>query len=98
VLSRRVAHALGFTSGELIAQPDIEVVGGQMVSAYSAPDVVLGQLRDDSGAATHLWGPEFVLDALFVAYEDILLGRVDFFNAFNVVFSPDGPTMHIYEL
>jgi hypothetical protein len=42
-------------------------------------------------------GPEFVLNALFVPHEDNLLGRVDFFNAFNVVFAPDGPTMHIYE-
>jgi hypothetical protein len=68
------------------------------VPAFSAPERIFGQLRVDEGNTTFLWGPEFVLNALFLQHEDTLLGRIDFFNAFNIVFSSDGPTMHIYEL
>jgi hypothetical protein len=68
------------------------------VPAFSAPERIFGQLRVDRDRSTFLWGPEFVLNALFVQYEDNLLGRIDFFNVFNVVFASEGPTMHIYDL
>jgi hypothetical protein len=89
---------LGFAREELVAAPEIEIAGGQTVAAFSPPEQVFGQVRVDQEDATYLWGPEFVLQARFVPHEDNLLGRVDFFNAFNIVFSAAGPTMHIYEL
>lgn len=98
VFPLRVALALGFTREELTAEPDIDVVGGQAVPAFSAPERIYGQLRVDRDGSTFLWGPQFVLNALFVQYEDNLLGRIDFFNVFNVVFASEGPTMHIYDL
>jgi hypothetical protein len=45
-----------------------------------------------------LWGPIFALDVLFVNHEDNLLGRVDFFETFDVVFANDGPAIHLYYL
>ena len=71
-------------------------MGGQPVDAWAPPEIVYGQLSIDTPLGPSMWGPTVALEVLFVDHEDNLLGRVDFFNAFDVVFAKEGPAIHLY--
>src|SRR5204862_8094985 len=96
VFPRRIARNLGFADADLVPERPLTVVGGQAVDAWAAPEQVHGQLRVDAPEGSSFWGPTFVLNVLFVDHEDSLLGRIDFFNTFDVVFSKNSPAIHIY--
>lgn len=96
VFPKRIAKSLGFKDSELASEKPVTVVGGQPVAAWSPPETVYAQIRADFPEGSSLWGPSFALEVLFIDHEDSLLGRVDFFNAFDVVFAKDGPALHVY--
>lgn len=90
-------YALGFSDAEMIQQPPIAVVGGDEVEAWAAPEPIHCQIRVDDGVnAPYLWGPEFVLQPVFIQSDDTLLGIDDFFTVFTVTFSKTELAMHIY--
>jgi hypothetical protein len=96
VFPLRIARRIGFTDADLVPQLPVTVVGGQDVDAFAPPEPVRAQIRVDAPGGSFFWGPTFALEVLFIDNEDSLLGRVDFFNTFNVVFSKNEPAMHIY--